>query len=125
MRLKNIILLVCVVVFAVGVTLMQIALRKDTLWVQEKTAALEQSFAQAQPAEELYAEIHDFWARRITLWGMLLPHHNLLDVSQDIEKLGAAMQTDDQNSAVEAIYSLRMNMQHLLDRNSLKWEHVF
>jgi hypothetical protein len=122
---KNGILLLCVVMFIGLIVFVQTTLKNDVEWIAGKTQQIEAAFDQPEQAIQLYNELNNHWEQRETFWGMLLPHDNLQEVSKEIKSLGVALQNQKKEDADQSIVTVNLTMQHLLQRNTLQWDHIF
>lgn len=122
---KIIILFGCVAVFMVGVSFFHITLKNQKDWMDEKIKQIGGAVETGGQAMDLYQELDGNWNDKVIFFGMLLPHDNLLEVSGEMTKLGVALENQDKEDADQAMAAISLGMQHLLERNTLRWDHVF
>lgn len=121
---KKMMLIFAMIVFIALVIYVQSALGKDVEWMQSKTQQIKMAFDDQDRAQVLFAEMLAKWDVRELFWSMLLPHDNLQDVRQEMGKLGIALQNSNREDASQAIEAIHLTMQHLLGRNTLRWDHI-
>lgn len=122
---KNGILLLCFLLFIGLIIFVQLALKSDVEWVSKKTQEIENSFDNHEQAIQIYSELNEHWEKREVLWGMLLPHDNLQDINKEIKKLGVALKNHKKENIEEAIVSVNLTLLNLLQRNTLRLDHIF
>lgn len=122
---KNWILLLCVVLFIGLIAFVQITLKNDVEWIADKSLEIEASFEHPEQTTQLYKELSTYWTKRENFWGMLLPHNDLQEVGKEIKLLGVALQNQKKEDCDQAIVTVNLTLEHLLRRNTLRWDHIF
>lgn len=123
--MKKMICLLCAfVVFCALIAFVQLSLAKDAAWMDAKAAQVMNAFDRPNEAQLFYLELDARWTQHVYWWGTLLPHDNLEKVTLEVKRLGVALQTQTLEDAAQAAAAIRLQMQHLLARNTLKLDHV-
>lgn len=115
----------CLAVFIGLVIYVQTSLNHDSDWVAIKTREIEAAWQNPEEAQALYMQLDQHWNSRETFWGTLLPHENLQEIAKEITRLGVALTNQDHEDATQASANINTIMKYLLQRNTLRWDHIF
>lgn len=121
---KMIALFCCLLAFIGFVSLIHIQLKKDVTWAIDQAAEVTNTIEQPSRSQEAYQNLETNWNEKVYWWGMVLPHDNLQEINKEIKKLGAAAKQQNKEDAALAVSSLDSAMNELLDRNTLRLDHI-
>lgn len=115
---------VCFALF-VGLTLwQQDKLTKDVNFMLLKADEIESSLEQREQALALCIELDEYWEKKLPWWSSSIPHNELMEVTVEVKNLGVAIRVGNTDDAVLAVSNMRLYMSHLVERNSLRLDHV-
>lgn len=122
---KILILLLCLLLFFSFILWVHNTLEQDVTWILNKTAEITGSLSDPAQTMELFLQLKEHWNSQELFWGMLLPHDNLQDINKEIEKLGVALQNQNKEDTDSSAAAINKMVVYLLQRNTLRWDHIF
>lgn len=122
--MRAVILALCFALF-LGLTFWhQIRLSRDVDHLLSIADELERSLEQRERAMQLYVELDTYWENKLPWWSSSIPHDELMEVTEQVKSLGVAIRVGNTDDAILAVSHLHLYMSHLVERNSLRIDHI-
>lgn len=121
-----IIVVILIIVFAINCITGK-NLESSIRWMRDGIISIENKMSEndEEGAKNEFYELEDKWKKETDKLSFFVEHNELEKVSDDIAIVEANFNTKDNDKIIETISELKFMLEHIEDKNKLKWKNIF
>lgn len=96
-------------------------------WMREGIVSIENKCKEnkEQEAQNEFDELHEKWKEEEKRLALFVEHNELEKISGDIILIESNFQTNDSDELFQNIADLKFMLEHIEEKNKLKWKNIF
>ncbi len=103
------------------------SLGEATKWMKEGVISIENKVKENQESEaqEEFYDLQGKWKEKTERLALFVEHNELEKVTNDIALIEINFETDETEDILENIADLKFMLEHIEEKNQLKWKNIF
>ncbi len=103
------------------------SLGEATQWMKNGVISIENKIKENQESEaqEEFYDLQGKWKEKTEKLALFVEHNELEKVTNDIALIEINFETDETEDILENIADLKFMLEHIEEKNQLKWKNIF
>ncbi len=103
------------------------SLGEATQWMKDGVISIENKVKENQESEaqEEFYDLQGKWKEKTERLALFVEHNELEKVTNDIALIEINFETDETEDILENIADLKFMLEHIEEKNQLKWKNIF
>ncbi len=103
------------------------SLGEATKWMKDGVISIENKVKENQESEaqEEFYDLQGKWKEKTERLALFVEHNELEKVTNDIALIEINFETDETEDILENIADLKFMLEHIEEKNQLKWKNIF
>lgn len=103
------------------------SLGEATQWMKDGVISIENKVKENQESEaqEEFYDLQGKWKEKTEKLALFVEHNELEKVTNDIALIEINFETDETEDILENIADLKFMLEHIEEKNQLKWKNIF
>lgn len=103
------------------------SLGEATKWMKDGVISIENKVKENQESEaqEEFYDLQGKWKEKTEKLALFVEHNELEKVTNDIALIEINFETDETEDILENIADLKFMLEHIEEKNQLKWKNIF
>lgn len=96
-------------------------------WLRDEIIGIENQINESREieAQEQFYKLEEKWKEKSEQLALFVEHNELEKVSNDIVIIQSNFETDETDKVLENIAELKFMLEHIEEKNQLKWKNIF
>lgn len=96
-------------------------------WLRDEIIGIENQINENREieAQEQFYKLEEKWKEKSEQLALFVEHNELEKVSNDIVIIQSNFETDETDKVLENIAELKFMLEHIEEKNQLKWKNIF